>query len=116
MFGPRLRQLRQAKIKNLHAAVAGQENVLWFEIPVDDAFRVSRRQTLHDLLSKLDSFAFRDLSSLEPPAQRLPFKQLGDEIWGMVLFPDGIDRQHVWMVQHAGGLRFLRETAQAVWI
>jgi hypothetical protein len=49
----RVRQLRQAEIQDLDAAVTGHEQVLRLEVPVHDAFLVRRREPLDSLRSPL---------------------------------------------------------------
>src|SRR5262245_14022747 len=44
----RRRELGQPEIQNLHVPVDGDESVFWFEITVDDTFRMRRGEPLHD--------------------------------------------------------------------
>ena len=73
-------QLRQAEVENLHAPVAGDEEVLWLEVAMDDAFGVRRRQTAGDLLRVIKRLAHGQRTVIQLRAQLLAFQQLGDDV------------------------------------
>jgi hypothetical protein len=55
----RVGELREAEVQNLHPAVAGNEDVLGLQIPVNDPFFVRRGQTVHDLQGVVDRLSRR---------------------------------------------------------
>ena len=77
-------QFGQAEVQNLHAAVVGDEDVLGFQIAMDDALVVRGRETVGDLERVLDGLARAEAAPSDPLAQRLAFEQFLDDV-GRVL-------------------------------
>ena len=59
-----LRELGEPEIENLHAAVAGDEDVLRLQIAVDDPLLVRGGETVRDLDGVLDGLAHRQRRQL----------------------------------------------------
>jgi len=74
--GQRVPMERQAEIQNLHRTSSGQEDVLGFQITVDDSAEVRRGQPVGDLRSNPDSFLPSERAGLDALAQRLALEQL----------------------------------------
>ncbi len=115
-LGPRLgvRELGQAEIEDLDAPIVCHEQVLGFQIPMDDPFLVRRGQSVRDLERVVDRLPRRELRSGERRAQRLPFEQLLDDIRSAFVGPDVVNRGDVGMVQDPGGPGLLLEPSQPV--
>ena len=75
-----LRELGQAEVEDLHAAVARDEDVLGLQVPVDDALGVGGGESRGDLEPVTDGAARRECSARETRAQRLAFEQLLDDV------------------------------------
>ena len=82
----------------------GYEDVGWFDIAMDDAFRVRRIQRIGDI----DGNGKQCSGSSGLPAMRcfkgLPFQKLHGDKGASVLFADIVNRADVGMVQRRGGL------------
>ena len=72
----RVRQLRQAEVEDLHAAVVRDEDVLGLEVAVDDPLLVRGGEAVGDLERVVDRAARREPAAREDRAQGLPFEQL----------------------------------------
>ena len=70
------RQLRQAKVENLDAIVAGDENVLGFQIAMGDPLFVGRGKPVRDRQRQLNRLANPERTGTQPIAQRLALEQL----------------------------------------
>ena len=73
------RLLGDAEVQDLHPAVAGQEEVLRLQVPVDDSLLVRRREAGGDLGAAVARPADRERPVAEALAQRLALQQLHDE-------------------------------------
>ena len=111
-----MRQLGEAEVEDLDAAVAGDEEVLGLQVPVDDALLVRGGEAVGDLERVVDGLAVGKLASGEDGAQGLALEQLLDDVGRAVALirPDVVDRGDVWVVQDARGLGLLLEAAQAI--
>ena len=76
----RVRQLGEAEVEDLHAAVVGHEDVLGLQVPVDDALLVRGREAVGDLERVVDGLALREGAAREDRPQRLAFEQLQDDV------------------------------------
>lgn len=112
----RAHELRQAEIQDLQSTVGGDEEILRFEIPVDDALLVRGGQPLGELSCIVDRLARREIGAGHFLAQRLTFEQLGHDVGRSCVRADVINDQDVWMIELAGGARFLFEALQTVGI
>ena len=79
-----------------------------------DPFFVGGSETLNDLVAVIERSVFRNRTAGEPLSQRAAFEQFRDEVRRPLLFADGVDCQHIRVVQHAGRPRLLLEAAQTV--
>ena len=60
-----MHELGQAKVKDLDAPVFGDEEVLRFEVAMDDALLVRCRQAMSDLNPEVDGLADRQWAALK---------------------------------------------------
>ena len=81
-----VRELGEAEVEDLHAAVVGDEDVLGLQVPVDDPLLVRRREAADDLERVVDRLARRELAAGEDRAQRLALEQLLDDVGRAVVF------------------------------
>ena len=112
---PRERQLLgQPEVQDLEAAVAGEEEVLGLEVPVDDAPPVRRGERLRGGGAPLRGTLARHGAALHPVAQRLTFEQLGDDEHDAVHLAHVVEREHTRVVERGHGARLaLEATASA---
>ena len=94
-----MRQLRQAEIEDLDKAVAGDHEVLGFQVPVNDARGMSLGQTVGDLSGNRKQLAQRKRADIEQLPQRLSIHQLHDDEGGGIAPPDLVDGHDIGMVQ-----------------
>ena len=111
---PITRHLRQAEVEDLETLIAGDEDVLGFQIAVGDAFVVGGLKSTRDLKRILDRLAHADRSGLEPFAKGLAFEQLRHDERCTGTGSDVVDGKNVRVVQRRRGSRFLLEALQAV--
>ena len=107
-------QLRETEVQDLDDTGARDEHVPRFEVAVHDPLFVRRGQALGDLDADLDGLPGRQAAAHEKLAQRLAFKQLGDEERRALVRPDVVDRQNVRVVESACRLRFHLKTPKPV--
>ena len=108
-----MRQLREAEIEDLDEAVAGDHDVLGFQVPVNDARGMSLGQPVGHLSANREQLAERKRTAIELLPQRLSVHQLHDDERGGIAEPDLVDRHDVGMVQGGGQARLRLEALQA---
>src|SRR5262249_17914338 len=74
----RLREFRQPEVQDLHAVIGRDENVLGFQIAMDDAFFMRRRETARDLNRVIDRLLEGEAADLL--TECLPFEQFRDDV------------------------------------
>ncbi len=79
--------------------VAGDEQVLGLQVPVDDPLLVRRGETLGDLQRVVHRLLLRDRTGVELAAQRLAFQKLHDGVGRPLVRPEVVDRKDVRMRQ-----------------
>ena len=109
-----LGQFRQAEVEDLDAALPGHEEVLGFQVAVDDAFFVSGRQAVGDLDRVVDCPARREAPSGDLLAQRLAFQQLLDDLGSALVLAGVVDDRDVGVVENSGRAGLLFEALEAV--
>ena len=109
-------QLGEAEVEDLDPAVPRDEEVLGFQVAVDDSLLVRGREPMRDLRGIFEGFALRGLSAGENGAQRLAFEKLLDDVGRSVALirPDVVDGGDVGVIQDSGGFGLLLEAAQTV--
>ena len=106
--------LGQPEVQDLEAAVAGEEQVLGLQVPVDDARRVGGRERVGDRGAPLRDALAGDRAPPEPRAQRLALEQLGDHEGDAVCLADVVEREHGGMVERRHRARLALEATAAV--
>ena len=77
---PRLRQLREAEIQNLHLPSAGDEDICRLDVPVNDPLRVRRVQGVGKLDAQFQNLVRLEGLRADAVLQRFALQQLhGDE-------------------------------------
>ena len=109
-----MRQLGQSEIEDLHQAASRDEDVLGFEIPVNDAFLVSGSHPVGDLNGVLDRLAFRKGARPEPLAKGLALEQLRDHVGCPGFRAEVVNGEDIGMVECRGGQGLLLEPAQPI--
>src|SRR4030095_7570508 len=66
----KLRELRQTKVENLYAAIVSDEDVVGFQIAMDDSLLVCCCQTVGDLERVVDCASLAQLSATDALSQR----------------------------------------------
>ena len=111
-LGPR--ELGEAEVEDLDAAVVRDEDVLGLQVAVDDALLVRGAEAARDLQGVVDGLARRDRAGGELLAQRRSLEQLRDDVRRALVGADVVDRHDVRMVEASCRARFLLEPAQPV--
>jgi hypothetical protein len=107
-------RLRQAEIEDLDAGVSRDEDVLRFQVAMNDAFLMRRGQAARDLHRDVDRAPRRQRSLRQPVAKRLAIEQLRDDEPQTALVADVIQREDIRMVQGRDGAGLLFEPAQSI--
>jgi hypothetical protein len=99
---------RETKVENLDPAVARQQDIIRFEIPMRDAGIVGRRQTIGDLRHYLHRLALREMGVVE----RFALHDLGHH----VVVANIKNTQNIGMIQsgHRAGFFFESMAARRV--
>jgi hypothetical protein len=104
----------ETEVEDLHAAVPREEHVLGLEVSMHDATVVRRAKAARHLHRDVERHIDRQRAGAEPRTQGLAFQALGHDERRAVMDPDVIDRQHVGVIEGAGGARFQLARAQAL--
>ena len=113
--GLRLRrrhQLGDAEIEDLEPPVAGAEEVLRFEVAVDDALAVRGAEALRELQRELRCFLRRKRALPDAFRERHALEELGDDVRLALPVSDVVDVENVRMIERARRARLLLEPAQ----
>ena len=81
---------------------------------MDDAFFVGGGESMRDLQSVVERFAYWNRAAAQALAQGFALEEFGDDVGRAVAGADVEDGQNVGMVQGGGGEGFLFEAAKAV--
>jgi hypothetical protein len=109
-----LHQFREAEVQNLDAALFGDEQVLRFQVPMNDAFVVRCRQPMSDLNAHVDRPAKRYWAMPQLLFQSVSHQELRNQVGRTLEDAEAINRKDVGMVQGRGRLRLLLKTPQPV--
>jgi len=85
----------QPEVKNCHHAVRGDEDVLRFEVSMDDASRRGGGESVRQHDCNVKGPWSCDRASKDSLPQRLTFKQLGDNIRSVVLVTEIVNGEDV---------------------
>ena len=88
---------REAEVQDLDPPVAGQEDVLRLQVPVDDALLVRGREPVRQLRADLDGLAQGQRAALQALPQSLPFQQLHHGVGASVMRAKIVDGEDVRM-------------------
>ena len=105
-------ELGQAEVENLHAVVGRHEQVLRFQVAMDDPFPVCGGESCGDLLRVLNRLARSDCTIASVARAAPPVEQFGDEERRAIVQPDVVNGQDVGMIECRGRPRFLLEAPQ----
>ena len=90
------------------------ENILGFQIAVNDSFFVRGGEALCDLYCVLDGFALGKSAAIEHRAKRFALEEFRDEKWRAVVLADVEYGENIWMVERRDSAGFLFEADEAV--
>ena len=109
-----MRELGEAEVEDLDAAVVRDEEVLRLQIPVDDPLLVRRGEPVRDLERVVGRLAGGELAAGQGRAEGLALEELLDDVGSAVYRSDVVDGGDVRVVENARRLGLLLEAAQAV--
>ena len=109
-----LRQLRQAEVEDLDAAVGRDEEVVGLQVAVDDALFVRGRERLDDLDGVVERLAQREPAGAEEVAQRVALEKLLDQEMPLVDLLERMDRRDAGMAESGQRLRFALEAGDVL--
>src|SRR5207248_5574096 len=81
-----------SEVEDLHAAFAGEEQVLWLQVAVDNPLPVSCREPASDLQRDPQRFLRLEATRPQTSAQRFALEKLGDEVGIPFVLADVVDR------------------------
>ena len=104
--------LGDSKIRN-GGGVAGEQDVVWLDVPVDDTFGVRELQRARDVSENADRYGDRHgAGTHEMHPERLPFDE-GHRVVGQPFRLSGREhRQDVWVLQSGGEQDLVLETLE----
>ena len=120
MVAARLRQIPwqdhfcQAKVEDFYASVNGDEQVVRFEIAMDNTLFVSCRESARDLHPKIDRLSKCNRVTADHLRQRLALQQFRDEVGHAEKRAHLIYGQDVGVIQCCGRLGLLLEIGAGV--
>src|SRR3954468_9635841 len=95
----------EPEIEDLRPPVLREEDVLRFQVSMDDPALVRCTETTGDLERDLDRGIDGQRRGTEARPQGAAFQAFGDEIWRAAVIADVVDGEHVGVVERAGGAR-----------
>ena len=104
----------QAEIEDLDSAIFRDEDILGFQIAVNDSFFVRGGETLRDLYGVIDCFARGQNAVVEHRAKRFALEEFRDEKGRAVVLADVEYGENVWMVERRYRAGFLFEADEAI--
>ena len=107
-------QPREAEIEQLHVrrprrAAAHDHDVRRLQIAVHDALPMGALERSRDLFADRQDLVERQTSALDPARQRLSLDELHDQVVGLLIVADVVERADVRIVQCRDGARFALE-------
>jgi hypothetical protein len=90
-------------------AVARDEDILRFEVAMENTVIVSGSESARDLKRVFDCFAHRQRTAIQPRSQSFAVEQFGDDVGGIVLAANIEDCQNIRMIERGCSSRFLLE-------
>ena len=105
---------RDTEVEDLHASFARDEQVLRFEVAVDDPAIVRRGQACGDIGSQPDRARRRERRAGEQRAERRAFEQFVDDVRRTIVLARVVNDDDVRMVQRPRGASFLLETTEPI--
>jgi hypothetical protein len=100
---------REAEVENFDSAVVSQEQVFWFEIPMDDPFLVRGAETARDLDRIIHRLTDRKRTICESGSQCLPREEFCYSVRDPVSGAGIEDRKDGWVGERRDSLRFTFE-------
>jgi len=107
-------QLRQAEVGQFGVAILRDENVLGFDVPVDETRRVRRGQAIAHADQKVDHLAPPAPLGPRPCLQRATIDKLRDDVLPTIERADVVDREDVRMIERRERARFTLEAGQMI--
>src|ERR1035441_6134193 len=112
--GSLVNDLRQPEVQNLGVSALGDKDVCGLDVPVDDAFGVSRVQCVRNLDGQRENQLGFQRSASNAVPQRLAVEKLhGDERLS-VLLANVVNRANIGVIQCGRGLRFASKASQCL--
>ncbi len=111
--GVELGELRETEIEDLDPAVSCDEQVLGFQIAVDDGLFMRRGKTLRDLSGVFQRSPQRQRAARRGLAERGALQQLRDDVRSAGVKSDVVHGEDVRVVEACGGKRLLLEAPQS---
>ena len=93
----------ETEVQDLHAAIGGDEDILRFQIAMDDPLLVCGGQTICDISADLQHLPDRQGAVFQPRAKRLALEQLHDGVRSAFVLPEVVDGEDVGMRQRGDG-------------
>ena len=101
--------LRQTEVQNLDPAIRCDDDVVAFQIAMDDAPLVRMRERIRQLPSVVHDMLRRHRAGVQHRAERPSFDQLHGDIGLPLGFADFVHRADVRMIERGGGARFTHQ-------
>ena len=104
-FCARLKQLGQPEVRQLRIAVLRDQDVLGFDIAVNDAGSMRGREPVGHADEHVDNLTRRPLLRLRPAPKRPAVDQFRDQVLPSIVLADVIHRENVWVIERRDGSR-----------
>src|SRR6266540_4217247 len=105
-------ELREPEVEDLDAPLPRHEDVVRFQVAVDDAFVMRGGESLGDLACIVDGLATRGRGSAHPAPEGLALEQLRHHVRRTLVRAHVVDRQDIRMIQLTGRACLLLEAMQ----
>jgi hypothetical protein len=106
--------LREPEVEDLCLPARRHEDVRGFQVPVDDALRVSGLERVGDLHPERHDRVDVERPASQPIPERLAVEQLHHDKMARLRLLDPVDGADVGMIQRRGRPRFTLETLQQI--
>src|SRR6266478_7971411 len=106
--------LSQSEIENLRLTSIRDEDVRWLDVPMDDALRMCRVESVGNLNAQIEHRFDLQRLAIDPMPERLPLQQFHGDEGSPIGLVNLVDRADVGMVQRGRGFGLTLKTAESL--
>src|SRR5262245_7024525 len=106
-----LSEFCEPEVENLHSSIISDEDVVGFQIAVNDSLLVCCGEAICKLQRIIKRASLGQWRTSDPLAQRLAFQQFGNDVGRPIVHVDVVNYENVWVIECARGTSLLLKSA-----